>query len=98
MWITVVEKLIFPELVKKFPHVMEVKVYHQVYNSQPLVPLISQMNEVHAFNSFCLTSLLILYSHLHVSLPCGLIPSGFQAVDGTWRVLIVFTTVSHLSL
>ena len=54
--------------------------YHD-HNSQPLVPVISHMYAVHAFQSICLRYLLVLYSHLHVSLPSGLVPSGFQAVE-----------------
>jgi hypothetical protein len=60
-----------------------VEVPCHVHNSQPLVPVISQLNEVHTFHSVCLRSLLILYSQLHVSLPSGLIPSGFQAVESS---------------
>jgi hypothetical protein len=53
------------------------RIHYLIHKSQPLVPVLSQLNPFHAL---CLTSwisILILSSHLHLGLTRGLFPSGF---------------------
>jgi len=53
---------------------MEPEDHHRVHKIPSLVPALSQTNLVHTITRY-LTSILILYSHLHPGLPNG---SSFQ--------------------
>jgi hypothetical protein len=53
------------------------KVHYRIYNSPPPVPILSQINPVHAPDHTSWRSILILPSHLRMALPSGLFPSGF---------------------
>jgi hypothetical protein len=58
---------------------MEPEGYY-VHKSPPLVPILSQINEVHNIPSY-LRSILILSNHLRLGLPSGLFPSGFPTIS-----------------
>jgi hypothetical protein len=47
------------------------KVHYGVHKSLPLTPLLSQLNPIHAFHPISLRSILIIFSHLCVSVPTG---------------------------
>jgi hypothetical protein len=65
------EKLTVTQLIKNSPPFMEPKGSLRVYNSPPLVPILSQMNPVHTFPP---------YFHLILSSHLGLrpFPTGFR--------------------
>jgi hypothetical protein len=52
------------------------KFHHRVQKGPPLVPNLSQIDPVHTIPSY-LRSILILSTHLRLSLPSGPFPSGF---------------------
>jgi hypothetical protein len=51
--------------------------HYRIHNSPPPVPILSQLNPVHATHPTALRSILILSSHLRLGLPSGRFPSGF---------------------
>jgi len=53
------------------------EVYYRAHKSPPPVPILSQINPVHAPHPTFWTYILISPSHLRPSLPSGLFPSGF---------------------
>ena len=53
------------------------KVHYRIHNSQPLVPILRQIDAVHVLLSYSLRSLLPS-PHLCLRLPNGLFPSGFS--------------------
>ena len=53
------------------------KVHYRVYKCRPSVPVLSQINSVHAPHPTSWKSILILLFHLRQELPSGLFPSGF---------------------
>jgi hypothetical protein len=55
---------------------MERKVHYRIHNSPSPVPILSQLNPVHAPIPISLRSILILSSHLRLGLSNGLLPSG----------------------
>jgi len=52
-------------------------VHYHIYKSPPPVPILSQINPVHAPHPTYWRSILILSSHLYLGLPSGLFPSSF---------------------
>jgi hypothetical protein len=54
------------------------KVHHRVHKSPPLVPILSQIYQSIPSHLMSLRSILILSTHLHLGLPCGLFPSGYM--------------------
>ena len=66
------------QLVKKFSAFFwEPKFHYYIHNSQPPVPILSQINPVHDPSSHFLMIHLILSSHLRLGLPSGHLPSSF---------------------
>jgi len=53
------------------------KVHYRIHKFPPPVPVLSQLNPVHAPHPTSWRSILILSSHLRLGLPSGLFPSGF---------------------
>jgi len=51
--------------------------HYRVHKGQPLVPILSQMNSVHTFQTYFPKIHLIPF-HLRLGLPSGLFPSGFH--------------------
>ena len=62
----------------EIPHILwNPKVHYRIRKCSPHVPVLSQINPVHAPHSTTWWSILILSWHLHLGLPSDLIPSGF---------------------
>ena len=51
--------------------------HYTIQNSPPPVRILSQIDAVNVYHSTSVRSFLILASHLRLSLPSGLVPSGF---------------------
>ena len=81
---------------------MEPNVHHRIHNSQPPVPIRSQINPVHALHPTSWRSILILSWHLHLGLPSGLLLQVSQPkpspppVRVTCPALILFYLVTRL--
>ena len=56
---------------------MKPKYHNHIHKCLPHVPILSQLNPVHAPHPTSWRYILILSSHLCLGLPCGLFPSGF---------------------
>jgi len=54
------------------------KVHYRVHKCPPTVSILSQINPVHAHHPTFWRSILIISSHLHLSLPSGLFPACFH--------------------
>lgn len=52
-------------------------VHHAAHISPQIERFLSQMNQIHAFESYCWTFILILFYHLRLGLPSGLYPPVF---------------------
>ena len=55
-------------------------VHHRIHNSHPPVRIASQINSIHAFHPTSWLSILILPSHLSLSLPSSLFPLRFRII------------------
>ena len=53
------------------------KVHHRIHKRPPPVPILRQIDPLHASQLTSRWSILILSSHLRLGLPSGLLPSGF---------------------
>jgi hypothetical protein len=63
--------------IKLTPWCKNLKIHHRTHNSPPPVPVLRQSNPIHTPKPISLRSILIPSSHLRLSLPSGLFPSGF---------------------
>jgi hypothetical protein len=62
---------------QEFPNISwNPKVHYHVHKNPPLVPILRQINPVHASPCISQRSILILTSRLRLGLPSGLFPSG----------------------
>jgi hypothetical protein len=62
---------------QEIPHILwNPKVYYHIYKRPPPVPILSQLNPVHAPHLTSWRSILILSSHLCLGLPGGLLHLG----------------------
>ena len=68
------------------------KVHYRLYKFPPHVPVLSQINPVHAPYPTSWSSILILSSHLHLLFPSGVFPSGFPTK--TLYKLLLFPTLA----
>jgi hypothetical protein len=75
------QKLIVSQLDSQFP-----KVHYSVHKSPPLALILRESNPVHVVTVYLRASL-ILSSHLRLSLPSGLFPSGVQTKRYISRLL-----------
>jgi len=53
------------------------KIHHRIHKSAPLVPILTQLNNIHILTAYSLRSVLILSTHLDIGLPSSLYPSCF---------------------
>jgi hypothetical protein len=75
---------------QEFPDILwNPKVHYRVHNTPPLVPTLSQINPVDTNRSY-LRSILILSSHLCLSIPSGPFPSGSPT-----KILYAFLVSPH---
>jgi hypothetical protein len=76
------------------------KVHNRIHKSSPPVPILSQIDPVHAPHPTSRRFILILSSHLRRGLPSGLLPSGFptKALYAPLLFPIRATYKEHFSL
>jgi len=73
-------------------------VHYRIHNSTPPVPILRQINPVHAPHSTSWRSILILFSHLGLGLPSGPFPLGFPTLYVPTISPIRATYLTHLIL
>ena len=76
------------------------KVHYHIRKCPPPVPVLSHINPVHALTSHFLMIILIISSHLRLSLPSDLFPSGFptQTLCPPLLASLRATYPAHLNL
>ena len=72
-------------VIQEIPRILRnLKVHHRIHKCLPTVPILSQINLVHAPpHSTSWRSILILSSHLRLGLPSGLFPSCYPPKSST---------------
>ena len=75
------------------------EVRYRFHNSQPLVPILSQFNPLHTYQTDCCIILLLLCSRLLLDLPSGLFFSGFHTTNFCMLLSFLLATCpAHLIL
>jgi hypothetical protein len=69
---------------------MESRIHYYVHNSPLILPVLNQMDPVHAFKTFSLMLVLILSSFLCLGLQICLLTAGFSI-----EILYVFSFMHH---
>ena len=77
-------------------------VHYRIYRCPPPVPILSQIEPVHAPHLTSWRSIIIFFSHLHLRLPNGLFPSGFPTktpfYDYFYTIFLVCSYMSFFML
>jgi hypothetical protein len=70
---------------QEFPNILwNLKVPYRVHKSPSLIPILSQMNPLHATQSYFSKIISVLSSHQRLDLSSGLFPSGFPPKPCMW--------------
>jgi len=74
------------------------KIHYRIHKCPQTVPILSQINPVHAHHHTSSRSILILSSRIHLDLPSGLFPSGFPTKTLYTRLQSPIRATFHVHL